>query len=406
MLSLNPFKLLRQEQADSQQSRRKQQIRADIAARIDEPLLWVTAALVLLGVVMVFSASIALPESPKYSNYSSTHFLTRHVISLIVALALALITYAVPVAQWQRLAPWLFLLGLLLLVLVLVPGIGKTVLGAQRWIPLPFFSLQPSELMKVFVVLYVADYTVRKQDHMQRVRKGILPMGAAVMLVGVLLMLEPDLGAFIVICAIAAGMLFLGGINAKLFVGLIVAALSSFVMVISLSEFRRQRIFAYMDPFHPDHVSGKGYQLSQSLIAFGRGEFSGVGLGGSVEKMHYLPEPHTDFLLAVIGEELGLVGVLIVILLMFWLVRRIFEIGRQAIALDQTFAGLMAYGIALWLGVQSFINMGVNLGVLPTKGLTLPLMSFGGTALLCNLVVIGMALRVDSDNRRLMRGGR
>lgn len=380
--------------------------RTSAGAQVDEALIWVAAALMLFGLVMVYSASIAFPESPKYSGYTSTHFLIRHAISMCIGLGLGALCFMIPVSQWQRMAPWLFVFGLFLLVIVLLPMVGKEVYGARRWIPLKVISLQPSELMKVFVILYAADYTVRKQDSIKRVRKGVLPVGSAVVLVGVLLMLEPDLGAFIVISAIAAGLLFLGGISARLFALLVTLAVASFGLVIAFSEFRRQRIFAYLDPFHPDHIAGKGYQLSQSLIAFGRGEFFGVGLGASVEKMHYLPEPHTDFLLAVIGEELGLVAVLVVLALFFWLVRRIFEIGRQSIALEQTFGGLVAYGIGLWLGVQAFINMGVNLGVLPTKGLTLPLMSYGGSALLANCCALAILLRIDFENRRLMRGAR
>jgi cell division protein FtsW len=296
----------------------------------------------------------------------------------------------------------LFLACLVLLVIVLIPGVGKVVYGARRWLSLGFTSLQPSELMKLFVILYVADYTVRKQDYMQQFSKGFLPMGAAVAAVGLLLLLEPDLGAFVVIATVAMGMLFLGGVNGKLFAGLVVIALSTFSLLIMLSPWRRDRIFAYLDPF-ADPL-GKGYQLTHSLIAFGRGEIFGVGLGGSIEKLHYLPEAHTDFLLAVIGEELGLVGVLVVIGLFYWFTRRAFEIGRQAIAIDRVFAGLVAKGVALWLGFQAFINMGVNVGLLPTKGLTLPLMSYGGSGVLVNCVAIAILLRVDFENRKLMRG--
>jgi cell division protein FtsW len=372
----------------------------------DEALIWMCAALMLFGLVMVYSASIAFPDSPKYSGYTSTHFLMRHAIAMSVALGVGVFCFVIPLKQWQRMAPWLFVFGVFLLAIVLIPMIGKEVYGARRWIPLKVFNLQPSELMKVFVILYAADYTVRKQDTIQQLRKGVLPLSAAVVLVGVLLLLETDLGAFVVISMIAAGMLFLGGISARLFAVLSVMAIITFSLVIALSPIRRARIFAYMDPFHPDYVAGKGYQLSQSLIAFGRGEVFGVGLGASVEKLHYLPEPHTDFLLAVIGEELGLVAVLIVIMIFLWIVYRIFEIGRQAIALDQTFGGLVAYGIALWFGIQAFINMGVNLGVLPTKGLTLPLMSYGGSALLANCIALAIVLRVDYESRLLMRGGR
>ncbi len=374
-------------------------------ASVDTGILWVAAGLLLFGLVMVYSATIALPDSPRFANYKPTHFLVRHAFALVLGCALGVAAFAVPIKTWQRWSPWLFLAGLLLLVVVLIPGLGKVVYGARRWISLYVLNVQPSELMKLFVVLYAADYTVRKQDFMQSFRKGFMPMGTAVIVVGVLLLLEPDLGAFVVIAAIAMGLLFLGGVNGKLFAGLVVAALGSFALVISTSAWRRDRIFAYLDPFEKTTTLNKGYQLSHSLIACGRGEFFGVGLGGSVEKLHYLPEAHTDFLLAVIGEELGLVGVMIVIVLFYWLTKRAFEIGRQAIALERSFAGLTAKGIGLWFGVQGFINMGVNVGLLPTKGLTLPLMSYGGSGILVNCVALAILLRVDFESRKLMRGG-
>ncbi len=375
---------------------------ASNAQSIDVALLWVVGCLLAIGLVMVYSASIALPDSPKFAAYKPTHFLSRHLFSIALGGLVGLVAFATPMHFWQRWAPMLFLAGLVLLALVLIPGVGKVVYGARRWLSLGFTSLQPSELMKLFVILYVADYTVRKQDYMQQFSKGFLPMGAAVAAVGLLLLLEPDLGAFVVIATIAMGMLFLGGVNGKLFAGLVVTALSTFALLIMMSPWRRERIFAYLDPF-ADPL-GKGYQLTHSLIAFGRGEVFGVGLGGSIEKLHYLPEAHTDFLLAVIGEELGLVGVLVVICLFYWFTRRAFEIGRQSIALDRVFAGLVAKGVALWLGFQAFINMGVNVGLLPTKGLTLPLMSYGGTGVLVNCIAVAILLRVDFENRRLMRG--
>jgi cell division protein FtsW len=374
------------------------------AQSADFAMLWVVAALLLIGLVMVYSASIALPDSSRFANYAPTHFLVRHLMAMLIGIAAGLVAFAVPVREWQAWSKWLFLIGLVLLVIVLIPGVGKSVYGARRWLSLYVFNLQPSELMKLFVVLYAADYTVRKQDSMQSVRKGFLPMGAAVALVGMLLLLEPDMGAFVVIAAIAMGLLYLGGVNGKLFAALVVIAGTTFSLLIWLSPWRRERIFAYLDPFDEANTLGKGYQLSHSLIAFGRGELFGVGLGGSVEKLHYLPEAHTDFLLAVLGEELGLVGVMVVIALFFWLTRRAFEIGRQSIKLERTFAGLVAKGIGLWIGLQAFINMGVNTGLLPTKGLTLPLMSYGGSGVLVNCVAIAVLLRVDYENRQLMRG--
>jgi cell division protein FtsW len=372
----------------------------------DQPLVWVVILLMLFGMVMVYSASIALPDSPKYASYKNTHFLVRQAMFIGTSLFAGLIVFRVRVESWQRWAPYLFAGTLVLLALVLIPGIGKGVNGAKRWLSFKVFNLQPSELMKLFVVLYAADYTVRKQQFMHKLTKGFMPMAAAVGFVGLLLLLEPDLGAFGVIVCIAMGILFLGGINGIWFGGIGAVLVGIFSMVIVLSPWRRERIFAYLNPWQEDNALGKAYQLSHSLIAFGRGELFGVGLGGSVEKLHYLPEAHTDFLLAVIGEELGFAGVCLVVLMFYWIVKRSFEIGRQAIAMDLTFAGLTAKGIGIWIGVQAFINMGVNLGLLPTKGLTLPLMSYGGSGVLLNCVGLAILLRIDYENRVLMRGGR
>jgi cell division protein FtsW len=373
--------------------------------RIDTPLLLVAAALVLLGVVMVYSASITLADSPRY-KVTPTHFLLRHLFALAVAAVAALAAFSVPMARWQRLAPAAFVVAFALLVVVLVPGIGTGALGARRWIPLGIFNLQPSELMKVACVLYAASFTVRKQDYMHSLKRGFLPIGVVMLIIGWLLQLQPDLGAFLVIIAIAMGILFLGGLNGRLFVAISLLLAAGLAAVVWLFPYRRERIFAYLDPWSADHVLNKGYQLTHSLIAFGRGEWFGVGLGGSVEKLQYLTEAHTDFIVAVIAEELGLVAVLVVVVAFYWLTRRAFEIGRQAVALDRTFAGLAAQGIGIWLGVQSFINIGVASGLLPTKGLTLPLVSYGGSAMLANVVAIALLLRVDFENRVLMRGGR
>ena len=372
----------------------------------DQALLWVTVALLAFGLVMVYSASIAMPDNPKFARYSNTYFLSRHAFFLVISFVAALITFQVPVATWEKAAPWLFVVSLLLLVVVLIPHVGKGVNGARRWISLGFMSFQPSELAKFAVLLYAADYMVRKIDVKERFFRAVLPMAAAVAMVGVLLLAEPDMGAFMVIAVIAMGILFLGGVNARMFFLIAAVIVVAFGLMIAFSDWRRERIFAYLDPWSEKHSLGKGYQLSHSLIAIGRGEIFGVGLGGSVEKLHWLPEAHTDFLLAVIGEEFGLIGVLTVIGLFLWVTRRVMHIGRQAIALDRVFAGLVAQGVGIWMGFQAFINMGVNLGALPTKGLTLPLMSYGGSAILMNLVALAVVLRIDYENRTLMRGGR
>ncbi len=372
----------------------------------DQVLVWVTVTLLVWGLVMVYSATIAMPDNPKFARYTHTHFLLRHMLWIAVAFVAGLIAFQVPVAVWEKAAPWLFVITLLLLVMVLIPQLGKGVNGARRWLVLGPFSFQPSELAKFSVLLYAADYMVRKMEVKERFFRAVLPMAIAIAVVGVLLLAEPDMGAFMVIAVIAMGILFLGGVNARMFFVIATILVVAFSMMILFSEWRRERIFAYLDPWNEQYALGKGYQLSHSLIAIGRGEIFGVGLGGSVEKLHWLPEAHTDFLLAVIGEEFGLVGVLTVIALFVWLTRRMIHIGRQAIALDRVFAGLVAQGVGIWIGFQAFINMGVNLGALPTKGLTLPLMSYGGTAILVNLVAIAVVLRIDIESRQLMHGGR
>ncbi|ARN19537.1 putative lipid II flippase FtsW [Piscinibacter gummiphilus] len=372
----------------------------------DQPLVWMVVALLALGAVMVYSASVAMPDNPKFTLYKSTHFLTRHFLAIGIAFIAALVVVQLPLTLWEKYAPWIFVATLLGLIAVLIPHVGREVNGARRWIPLGIMNFQPSELAKLAMALYAADYMVRKMEVKENFFRAVFPMAIAVGVVGLLLLAEPDMGAFLVIAAIAMGILFLGGVNGRMFFIITLVLVGAFVLMISTSPWRRERIFAYLDPWDVKYTLGKAYQLSHSLIAFGRGEIFGQGLGSSVEKLHYLPEAHTDFLLAVIGEELGFVGVACVIVAFFWLSRRLFHIGRQAIALDRVFAGLFAQGIGIWMGGQAFINMGVNLGLLPTKGLTLPLMSFGGSAILLNLVALAIVVRVDIENRQMMRGGR
>ncbi len=368
----------------------------------DRSLAWAAFLLVSTGLVMVYSASIAIAESSRFTSGNSAYFLVRQSLFLGVALFAALLTFMVPVGFWQKGAPWFFLGGLVLLVLVLIPGIGREVNGARRWLNLVIFNLQPSELMKLAAVLYAADYTVRKHAVMKSFQKGLLPMLGVMLAVSWLLLREPDFGALVVVAVTTFGILFLGGMDGRHFIALVAMLAVGFAALVLSSPYRMQRIFGFMDPWSDAY--GKGYQLSHALIAFGRGEWFGVGLGASVEKLHYLPEAHTDFLLAVIAEELGLAGVALVIGLFVWLVFRAFAIGRQAALQDRHFAALAAQGIGIWIGFQTLINMGVNTGLLPTKGLTLPLMSFGGSGLLVNCVALAILLRIDWEGRQLSKG--
>ncbi|HEU4441518.1 MAG TPA: putative lipid II flippase FtsW, partial [Burkholderiales bacterium] len=341
-------------------------------AEYDRSLAWAALLLAAIGLVMVYSASIATAESSRFTGNNAAWFLARHGAYMGIALGAAITVFLIPARWWQKAAPWLFFGGVLLLALVLIPGFGREVNGARRWLDLPGFGFQPSEAMKLAVVLYAADYTARKHAVMKSFKRGLLPMLAVMLLVSWLLLREPDFGALVVIAVIAFSILFLGGMNGRHFAALLGMLAAGFALLVLTSPYRMQRIFGFMDPWSDPF--GKGYQLSHALIAFGRGEWLGVGLGASVEKLHYLPEAHTDFLLAVIAEELGFAGVVVVIGLFAWLVARAFAIGRQAALRDRHFASLAAQGIGIWLGFQALINMGVNMGLLPTKGLTLPLM--------------------------------
>ena len=372
------------------------------ASNYDQMLLWVTFILLGFGLVMVYSASIAMAEADKAVGHQSTYFLIRQAIFIVIGLVAGFVSFQVPIAWWQKTAPYLFLIGLALLILVLIPHVGRNVNGSQRWLSLVVINLQPSELMKLFSAMYVADYAVRKAPQMDSIIKGFLPMVAVMVLVGFLLLREPDFGAFAVIAAISISILWLGGINAKIFAALLATLPVAIYFLIWNSPYRLQRVIGFMDPWADPF--GKGYQLSHALIAFGRGEWFGVGLGASVEKLLYLPEAHTDFLLAVIAEELGFVGVLTVLGLFVWIVIRSFGIGKEAVANERYFAALLAQGLGVWIGVQGIINIGVNMGVLPTKGLTLPLLSFGGSGILANCIAMAVLLRIDFENRRLQKG--
>ena len=375
----------------------------------DPTLAWAALLLLALGLVMVYSASIATAEASAYTGYRPWYFLARHALFVGAGLAAGLIAFQIPVRVWRTLAPYLFIAGAALLIAVLVPGVGRAINGSKRWLSLGVVNLQPSEFMKLFVVLYASSYAVRRaaflhaeQPLKQTLLRGFLPLLAVMVAVGALLLHEPDFGACVVIVAIAFGILFLGGLDWRLLTGLSVLLPIALWVLIQIAPYRLQRFTGFLDPWADAY--GKGYQLSHSLIAFGRGEWFGVGLGASVEKLLYLPEAHTDFLLAVIAEELGFAGVIAVMALFAWLLVRAYAIGTQAARLERPFAALTAHGIGIWIGVQAFINIGVNMGVLPTKGLTLPLLSFGGSGIVANCVAIAILLRVDYENRRLLRG--
>ena len=367
----------------------------------DHGLFWVSMILIGIGLVMVYSSSIALAEtSKKYGNFSE-YFLIRQTLFICISVIAGFITFLIPIRSWQKVSPYLFLFGLLLLIIVLIPGIGHKVNGSRRWLSLIVFNLQPSEFMKLFVAMYASDYVLRKSKEIGTFLKGFLPMATAIIVVGLLLIKEPDFGALAVISVIAALILILGGINKNILLGLLFVSPIAIWAIINAATYRTSRL-SFLDPWS-DSLT-KNYQLQHSLMAFGRGEFFGVGLGGSVEKLLYLPEPHTDFILAVLAEELGFVGVFIVIGLFSWLVIRAFGIAKEAIINENYYSALLSQGIGIWFGIQGIMNMGVNMGLLPTKGLTLPLLSYGGSSILANIVGLAILLRIDWENRRGLRG--
>ena len=362
-------------------------------------------SLLAIGCVMVFSATSAFAQSPKF-NVTETTFLMRHLASIGVALAAAAVAYRVPMSFWFRWSVPIGVCVIFLLLLVFLPGVRRTVNGARRWIS--FFgimNLQVSEIVKVAALIFTAAFAVKKQDYMHSFLSGFFPMAGVMVFIALLLMRQPDLGATVVIAVEIMGILFLGGLSINIFVSVAAILIAFVCWMIYDTPWRIGRVLAYLDPWADEYVLGQAYQLSHSLIAFGRGELFGVGLGGSVEKLNYLPEAHTDFIMAVLAEETGFVGVILTLFIFYWLIRRAFEIGRQAVKLERPFQGLLAQGVGLWFGVQVFINVGVAAGALPTKGLTLPFVSFGGSALLSSMIAVGLLLRVDRENKILMRGG-
>ncbi len=370
-------------------------------AAVDPLLVAVVAALAALGLVMMTSASISGAER---QFEAPLHYLGRQGAYLLSGLLLGALMFRLPLKIWQKLGPLLLIAGLVLLALVLVPGIGRTVNGSSRWLPLGLINLQVSELMKLVVVIYLAGYLTRHGERVRASFQGFLMPLLVLALLAVLLLAEPDFGATVVIATTALVMLLAAGVKLWQFAVLGLLASMAFAALAVTSPYRLQRLTAFLDPWADPFNSG--FQLSQSLIAFGRGELTGVGLGASIQKLFYLPEAHTDFVFAVLAEELGFLGVAAVILLFGLFAWRALVIARRALERDQAFAGYLAYGIGFWIAFQAFVNMGVNMGLLPTKGLTLPLMSYGGSSLIVTCLALALLFRIDVDNRAAAGGGR
>jgi cell division protein FtsW len=369
------------------------------AAKWDPWLLGSVATLLIAGSIMVHSASASIAER---LTGNSLHFLLRHLLSVGLGMIGMLIAMRTRVRLWENLGPYLLLIGIALLVVVLLPGIGRHVNGSSRWIPLGVVNLQPSELVKLFVIVYVAGYLVRKQEELRFFTQGILMVSIVVAVIGMLLLQEPDLGSVVVICLTVFCMLFLGGVRFWHFMAVVLAAVGGMVLLTLVSPYRMARITGFLDPWADPFNTG--FQLTQALIAFGRGEWLGVGLGASIQKMFYLPAAHTDFLFAVLAEEFGLLGVLTVMALFAVIVWRAFRIAAAAERNGRVYAARLAQGIGLYLGFQAMINMGVNMGALPTKGLTLPFLSYGGSSMIVSCVAAGLLLMIEREQRRQQVG--
>ncbi len=360
-----------------------------------DPWLPLAAGLLLvLGLVMVASASLPVAERWLGQPF---YFLLRQSVYVALGLMAAGLAFLVPVAAWYRRGALLLLCAFLLLVLVLVPGIGREINGSMRWIGLGLFNLQSSEPAKLLIFMYLACYLHRHAAALAVSTMALLRPMAVLGVAVLLLLLEPDFGAAVVLLAVALGLFFLAGVHLGRFIAVQAVTVAAMALLLLASPYRRVRLFSFLDPW--ENPYGIGFQLTQSLIAIGRGEWLGVGLGASVQKLFYLPEAHTDFVFAILAEELGFIGVVAVVGLYGVLVWRIFVIGARAQRLELGFAAWLAYAIGLWFAVQALVNMGVNLGVLPTKGLTLPLMSYGGSSLVVMCAALGVVLRIDVESR-------
>lgn len=360
----------------------------------DRWLLFAAIVIVALGILMVASSSIVISER---LHHQSFYYLTRQLFFLTIGCFLGFIVLRIEIRAWEKLSPLLLLGSFLLLILVLVPGIGRSVNGSMRWIGFGFIGGQVSEIAKFCLIVYLASYLVRHQQEIREQLSGFIKPMIILALVSILLLKEPDFGAAVVIALTMLGMMFVAGVRFKHFLAFLLLVSVAIAILAISSPYRLARMTSFINPWANQFDSG--YQLTQSLIAFGRGGLFGTGLGESVQKLFYLPEAHTDFLFAVLAEELGLMGLLLVIALFTLLIGRCLLIARRAHQHQLYFAGYMAYGFALWLGLQAMINMGVNMGLLPTKGLTLPLMSYGGSSMLISCIVIAILLRIDHETR-------
>lgn len=372
--------------------------RGHLQPRLDRPLVIVAGLLMAIGVVVVGSASTEVAQA----NYGNPFYhLMRHMVYLSLALSMGGLTFLVPIGVWERLGWVLLLVSLLLLVLVLLPGVGREVNGSMRWLKIGPIGMQASEIVKLFLLIYLAGYLVRRLQEVRSQWSGFIKPMSVMMVAIVLLLLEPDFGSVVVLMTAALGMMFLGGVRLIQFLVLISVSLVAMALVAVSQPYRMQRLITFMDPWAEENVFASGYQLTQALIAFGRGEWLGVGLGNSVQKLFYLPEAHTDFVFAIWAEEMGLLGSVLVIGLFLMLVYRCLSIGHRAENAGRFFAAYVCYGIGFLLAAQAMINIGVNTGLLPTKGLTLPLLSYGGSSLIVCAVSIAMVLRVDYESQQI-----
>ncbi len=369
--------------------------RDELPGRFDLGVLLAAGALASLGVIMVASSSIAIADGHHVGPF---YYLTRHLVFLALGVGLAILMTRIELEWLEHNAFVLLLLAIILLLLVFVPGLGLRINGARRWIRLGFAGFQSVEAVKLMFIVYLASYLVRHRDNVQRSMFGVIkPLGVALILVGLLLM-QPDFGSAALIIAVTVGMVWLGGARMRNLFYLAIPAMPAIAWAAMTSDYRVKRLTSFLNPWA--HPFDDGFQLTQALIAIGRGEWFGVGLGGSVQKLFYLPEAHTDFILAVIAEELGLAGILLVLVLFAALVGRALMLGLRAVERGQRFAGYCAFGIGLWLGLQTLVSIGVNLGVLPTKGLTLPLISSGGSSVLMTCAAVGLLLRISFEVSR------